>query len=375
MKNNRSIMITTYTSKLLRLASALPLAVALAAWTGAAVSASAQVDKGQLRVMTYNVDEGTDYLEALGASSFPQFLAGVTTDLQNVRATIPAERAQAIAGQIGAAGPTLVSLEEVTQWRTCPTADFQTCAAPQTLEFDMLQLIMDALKQQGQPYKVVVVTTAFDLAAPSSIGLIVEATNRIAILARTDIVPDEFQLSNVQTAQFVAAFTPVVVGIPIPVHRAWASVDVTFHGTNFRYIAAHLEAFDPTIQAAQGNELLSGPAHTSMPVVIAMDSNSKANPPSDFTSTTYDNFISAGFADAWTETNPSEPGLTCCQDPLLRNPVSIVTERIDLVLVRGALRVKGADLFGGNPTDRTPSGLWPSDHLGVDAILTPNEFD
>jgi hypothetical protein len=374
MKLNPPMAFRPRRSTLMRLASALPLAVVMLAWTGAAAPASAHEDdnhgKGKLRVMTYNVDEGTDYIEALSATTFPQFLAGVTTDWNNVQATNPPERAQAIARQIGKARPTLVSLEELTQWRTCPTVDFQTCAAPQTLQYDLLQLIMDALHQQGQPYKVVVTTTAFDVAAPCTLGLIVEATNHIAILARTDLDADELQLSNVQTAQFLATFTPSILGNPLPIHRAWASVDVTFHETNFRYIAAHLESFDPAVQAAQGQELLSGPANTSLPVVIAMDSNSKANPPSDATTATYEEFINGGFTDAWTATNEDEPGLTCCQDPLLRNPVSIVNERIDLILVRGALGVKDADLFGGKPADRTPSGLWPSDHIGIAARLT-----
>lgn len=356
--------------RILRLSPAMPLAICMLACTWAATPSAAQSGsgaKGEFRVMTYNVDEGTDYIEAVSATNFPQFLAGVTTILNNVRATNPPARAAAIATQVGKAQPTLVSLEEVTQWRTCPTVDFQTCAAPQTLEYDFLPLIMNALQKQGLHYKVVVTTTAFDVAAPSSTGHIVEATNHVAILARSDINPAVFQLSNVQTAQFVATFTPLVLGNPFPIHRAWASVDVTFHDINLRYIAAHLEAFDPTVQAAQGQELLNGPGHTSMPVIIAMDSNSKANPPADPTTVTYDNFINAGFQDAWTEVNPFEPGLTCCQDPLLLNAVSSVTQRIDLILVRGGLPVEEADLFGGNPADRTPGGLWPSDHLGVAA--------
>ena len=146
-------------------------------------------------------------------------------------------------------------------------------------------------------------------------------------------------------------------------------MDVTFHETNFRYIASHLENFDPNIQAAQGQELLAGPGNTPLPVVIAMDSNSKANPPSDPTTAAYDKFINTGFTDAWTEVYPFDPGLTCCQDPLLHNPLSIVTERIDLVLLRGGFRVKDSQLFGDDPADRTKSGLWPSDHFAVASIL------
>jgi hypothetical protein len=85
----------------------------------------------------------------LTATSLSQFLAGATTILNNVHATQPSDRAEAIAREIGNLQPTLVSLEEVTKWRTCPTINFQTCAAPQTVEFDLLQLILDALYRQS----------------------------------------------------------------------------------------------------------------------------------------------------------------------------------------------------------------------------------
>ena len=109
--------------------------------------------------------------------------------------------------------------------------------------------------------------------------------------------------------------------------------------------------------------------------MIAMDSNSKANPPANPTTATYDNFINSGFKDAWAATNEGEEGLTCCQDPLLRNPASIVTQRIDLILVRGRLEPEDAGTFGGNPADRTPSGLWPSDHIAVASSLKPDVGD
>jgi len=350
----------------------LPLAVIVLAVTWTLKPAWAQclsAGEGNLRVMTYNVYEGADLSVALGAQAFPQFLAAVTTILNNVQASNPPERAAAVARQIGEAQPTLLSLQEVTQWQTCPTVDFQTCATPPTLLFDLLQLIQDALQQQGHAYKLVWAQTTNNLAAPSSTGLIVFYTQRIAVLARADIDPNQLRLSNVQSAQFAASFTPTVLGSVLPVHRAWISADVKFHDTNFRFINTQLESFDPNVNYDQGQELLSGPANTSLPVIMAMDSNSKANTPPDATTPTYQNFMGCGFTDAWTAANPNDVGLTCCQDPLLRNAVSMVTERIDLILVRGGVDVKAAHLFGGALADRTPSGLWPSDHVAVAARL------
>jgi hypothetical protein len=115
------------------------------------------------------------------------------------------------------------------------------------------------------------------------------------------------------------------------------------------------------------NELLSGPAATELPVVPVCDCNSPAD---GSLTATYGNLIAAGFDDAWNVVFPGDPGLTCCHDEFLLEPVASFSARIDLVLFRGDFEVTGADLVGENPADRTPSGLWPSDHAGVAATLT-----
>jgi hypothetical protein len=53
----------------------------------------------------------------------------------------------------------------------------------------------------------------------------------------------------------------------------------------------------------------------------------------------------------------------------LRNPSPTLTKRVDLVLTRGGFETVSADVLGEEPGDRTPSGLWPSDHAGVVATL------
>ncbi len=76
--------------------------------------------KGDLRVMTYNVDEGTDYLEVQRATDVNQFLVAVGQTITQVRATNSPARMQAVAKQIIAAGPALVSSQELDQWFTAP---------------------------------------------------------------------------------------------------------------------------------------------------------------------------------------------------------------------------------------------------------------
>lgn len=121
------------------------------------------------------------------------------------------------------------------------------------------------------------------------------------------------------------------------------------------------------IHVAQGQELLDGPAKTSMPVVMAGDFNSSANGGFDVTDT-YPDIIDAGFQDTWAEINPSLAGDTCCQAADLSNATSDLFERIDLIFTNGGIGVSSAQLVGDQPIG---SGVpyWASDHAGVVASL------
>jgi hypothetical protein len=356
----------------LRLVAAMFLVLLLAV---SVAPGSAQVlseGKGNLRVMTYNVYEGADLTTAFSAQTQQDFVAAVSAILANVQATNPPARAVAIARQIGKANPTLVSLQEVTEWKTCPAnATLTGCASAPTVLYDLLNLVKDALQAQGLMYREVGRVTTNELSAPAITNagaVIVFYTQRSAILARADINPTQLQLSNIQSAQFNAKLTVQTAVGPIDVHRAWVSVDVNFHNRSFRLIDTQLEAFDPATNYSQGEELISGPANTSKPVVIAMDSNSKANLPANPFTPTYTNFMVNGFNDAWTETQGDASGPTGVQDPSLLNPISLVSQRIDLILLHGDLDAKATELFGGQPSDKA-NGLWPSDHLAVAARL------
>lgn len=335
-------------------------------------------EDSHLRVMTYNVNEGTDYLEVGNAHTVTEFLLAVGQTITNVRATNPPARMQTLARQILLAKPDLVSLQELSRWSTGPfNPGTQTCG-PVTLEFDLLQELLDALEQQGGHYKLVV--EAQQLAVPPMPGLVLpgtflcaQVTNHIALLARREREESEFVLSNVQSAQYhnlVSIPTPVG-SVPSP--RAWASVDVTSSDKTFRFIGTHLESVVASVRELQGAELRNGPARTSLPVVLAMDSNSHAFPlPRD---QAYTDFIVAGFQDSWTELHPFEPGFTCCQSPLVNNPISQLFQRIDLVLTRGSVKALDVRIFGEDPSSRTPGGLWPSDHAAVSAQLKISETE
>lgn len=334
-----------------------------------------RVDEGRrIRVMTYNVDEGTDYDELASAHTPTAFLLAVGQTISSVRATDPRARMSALARQVLQERPDIVNLQEVTVWLTGPfNPSTQQCGtvAP---EFDLLDELRSALARQGGHYDLVV--QAAQLSVPPVPGLIpptnffcAAVSNRIAMLARTarDDDGNRLKLSNVKSGQFQAKLSiPTPIGL-LPAPRAWVSADVTLHHQTFRVIGTHLESFAASVRELQGAELRNGPAQTSLPVVIAMDSNAKANPaPVD---PTYTDFINAGFADAWTTVKPADPGLTCCQAPLVNNPFSQLYERIDLVLTRGGLLAEEVERIGIDASSRTPSGLWPSDHAGVVGTL------
>jgi hypothetical protein len=121
--------------------------IALLIWLTVPLPAAAQLSQGagDLRVMTYNVDEGTDYLEVGAATNLTQFLIAVGQTITQVRATNPPERMKAVAAQIIAAAPTLVSLQELDQWFSGSFDPVTQTCGPVTLEFDLLQELLDAL--------------------------------------------------------------------------------------------------------------------------------------------------------------------------------------------------------------------------------------
>lgn len=327
---------------------------------------------GALRVMTYNVDEGTDFIELQNATTPSQFLIAVGETISTVRLTEPSTRMQAVARQIMAAAPTLVSLQEVDQWYSGIYDPVAGTCGPMTLEFDMLQELTADLASLGGHYQVAVQATQY--AFPPTPGFIAPSTylcvqvfDYNVILARTDLSPTRFQWSNPRWGQFtnIIYFTTPIGVIPLP--RVWASVDGTFNGKAFRFIGTHLESIDAGIRELQGGELRAGPANTSLPVIVAMDSNAQASPlPQD---ATYSDFVNAGFNDVWSEVYPATPGLTCCQDPLVNNIASELYQRIDLILTLGNIPAQSIALFGATADTKTSDGLWPSDHAGVNAQL------
>jgi hypothetical protein len=334
----------------------------LAATTLTGCGASAPTSRNTLTVLTRNMDEGTDFGPLVHATSTGQFLTAAATTWQEVEASNIPERAAGIADEIAATKPDLVSIEEAAIWRTGPLLK----GPASTVVYDALGSLQRSLATLGAKYELVVVEPEFDLEGPTSLGYDVRVTDEDAILAKGDLPAKTFRLSHVQSGHYAHELTLTPVGVKETILRGWTSVDVTVGGKTIRYVETHLESFSNSVQKAQAAELLAGPAHTRLPVILACDCNTGPG-----ITPTYGYILSAGgFTDTWKVTNPDKAGLTWPlhkEDPY--SATATPTQRIDLVLVRGKIAAVSDTLIGSKPADRTLSGLWPSDHAGVLAVL------
>jgi endonuclease/exonuclease/phosphatase family metal-dependent hydrolase len=320
--------------------------------------------------MTQNMSLGTNFTEILTASSQLAFVQAVTTTYLAIQATKPAERAAALANEIVKARPDFVALQEAAILRT-------GTRPATTVVSDQLQLLLDALAQRGLRYETVLIVPNVDAEAPSTLGFDVRITDRTAIIARRNGDSNDVKLSNIQVQEFITnqIFPTAIPGVSVVETRGWGSVDVTMRGGRFRLVTTHLTNSVPgnpqsvLVQQAQAVELVRSGLNTTLPVVVVGDFNATADSGVDPSFPTYQLLLAAGLVDVWPQKGGSGPGFTCCQDVAMLNPISQLNHRIDLVLYRGDFRAREIFLVGNTPADRTPSGLWPSDHAGVVATL------
>jgi len=232
---------------------------------------------------------------------------------------------------------------------------------------DNLQLLLSALAARGLSYVPVIVQENTDIELPSASGDDLRLTDRDVILARSDV-----DVAATRGHHYAASrVIDLGGGLSFAVQRGWVEADIHLESGMMHFANTHLEPA-PTpqlqvIQEAQALELILAMLARQGPVSLVGDFNSAPG------EGTYQLLASTGFADLWTLANDGAPGPTCCQSEELRNVPSRLAERIDLLLLRGPRGHLGpwfrgpyaADLIGDELGDRTPSGLWPSDHGGV----------
>jgi endonuclease/exonuclease/phosphatase family metal-dependent hydrolase len=341
----------------------LALSVVAIAFTHPSFAAKVPENDNKLTLMTQNLYQGAD-LSSLATATTPlQYFQAIAAAYNQFLATDFTSRAEAIANEVKESKPDLIGLQEAVIVRTQTPSDGPATPAT-TVTADFIQILLDKLSTKGLHYSLAKLQTGSDLEAPGlfTTGFMdVRLTDRDAILVRDDL--KGFGISNEQSGQYVAkAAIPSPFGT-IPIPRSWVSVDATFNdGSKARVISTHLDPLAPSIQVAQAAELLAGPGATSLPLVLIGDFNSNADGSG---TATYGNLVnSAGLKDAWTILGVGN-GYTCCQDANLLNQNSALSRRIDLTLFQGPFKVQFVDVFGDTIADKTPAGLWPSDHAGL----------
>jgi endonuclease/exonuclease/phosphatase family metal-dependent hydrolase len=368
-----------------QLAIVLSTAIALLALAVLAVAETAKAAKPggpKLTVMTRNVFLGADLGPALSATTLDGAIDGAGVILHEVDATNFPERAKPLAKEIAVSEPDLVGLQEVALWRQQIPSDLppEFGGTPATeVKYDFLALLMQELEALDVHYQVVAVQEEFDQELPADLdgsnetgGLLGaeldgRLTMRDVILAKKG---SSVRTGETDGAHYTSMFVPLIGGfLPIPVERGWASTEVTLGGssTAFRFVNTHLEAFgDDTIREAQAKELFApgGPLDTDEQVILVGDLNSGTEARHNIHGTDQLAFAALlGFG--MTDNGAVQ---SCCYSDLF-DPTQVFDHTVDHVLTKPGLVTRNAFVTGNDPAERTPSGLWPSDHGGVVSTL------
>lgn len=383
-----------------------PLLIAALCLLLAAVSAQAGGEPrsfraGQIDVMTQNLYVGGDIFLPFAATTPEEFAELAVQVINQIIATDFRERSVSLAGQMLDADPHLIGLQEVYVLRVCALEDPEFCL----LDDDYLEILLADLNKDGDRYRAVAEVTnieipALPLPVPGLGVFLVSIEDRDVILARADV-----QTTNPVGENFCA-------GVPVPpesllsgllpkILRGYAMVDARVKGRDYRFVNTHLEISEQpvfsTFQSQQAFELIgppdpdcpsAGPLFSAQQTVVLVgdfNSDPDAGPlvpclaPGGLCPTPYALLSQAGYVDTWSARGGRwDAGLTCCQEEDLRNASSILSERVDQIWVRkapdhyGGPVVRGvrAEVLGDEPADKTPNGLWPSDHAGVAARMT-----
>jgi hypothetical protein len=350
-----------------------------------AVPAAVEAKSGpKVTVMTRNLFLGADLAPAIGASTIPQAIDGAGVIWNELQSTRFPERAVPLAREIKRSGADLVGLQEVALWRkqtpsdggAPPISPVPGAVAATQVEQDFLAILKRQLGVAGAKYRVVAIQREFDAELPvdadgsdatgtgplAAFGADFDArlTMRDVILVRRG---SKVRLGATRKGHFQTRYEPNVGGITIPVDRGWVSVEARVRGGGrFRFVDTHLEAFgDPTIREAQARELTTGPLDTRKQVILVGDLNSgtaRHNEPEQPGDDLAFNAL-AGFG-----MNDNGAIQTCCYDSLF-DAGAVFDHTVDHVLTKPALKTVRSYVTGNDPAERTPSGLWPSDHGGV----------
>ncbi len=320
-------------------------------------SASAENPNLHVKVMTRNMDAGTDFnLIAAAGGDFAEAVYNTISEV--VQSRIP-ERIARLAAEIAETKPDIIALQEVTTWDIPLEA----------VQFDQLDLLMKSLHSAGLHYKVAAIQELTRIEIPD----LAIFTDHNAILVRSgqlNVIGSESRIYENNM------FFPMPDGTNIPLLGGWLAVNVKVRDSQFEFATTHLESavsgypdtFD--LQLSQALELVENLSKSNLPVVLAGDFNSDAehtnNYPSDMTQS-YDYIAHSGFDDVWKKLSPGDPGLTWPlfgEDLMAGQPIQPL-ERIDLIFSNGL----NADSIARTGFVPDTDGLYASDHAGLVAVF------
>jgi endonuclease/exonuclease/phosphatase family metal-dependent hydrolase len=315
--------------------------------------------KPQVRVMTRNVYLGGNIAGPIPAPDRAEFERRASALWAAVKTTDFPARAKLLAREVRQRRPDVIGLQEVALWRVGPKDGAATRAS--TVAYDFLRSLKGRL---GPGYKFAAVQQEADLEAPIADGLDVRLTMRDAIIVRKRVKVRRKLGANYQATLEV----PTAIGT-LESKRGWVGADLTLRGKRFRVLNTHLEAFSDSHRLQQAAELLRarGPLRGQKRVIITGDINSDPTGATGANPAAYRHFIAAGLKDTWLSLKRLRPGFSCCfkTETIMDAPPPPFDHRVDHVFAKGRVGVLAGWVVGGDPGNRTPTGLWPSDHGGA----------
>jgi len=289
----------------------------------------------------------------------------------------------------------MIGLQEVATWRRGPLelnppTDAENRVIPNatTVDYDFLATLLAELRRAGQRYDVVHVQAESDVEGPAFPGFNVAAGADFRLTMHDVLLKRASSKVKVEAAggkQYAAVLPFELGGKRYEFIRGYNWADVRVGSQRVRVLNTHLESQLSSFAMLQARELVQTQVLTAdRPVILTCDCNSD---PLDTSSKAGEPipgikhqdpylFLTSVLDDAWLESGNGSPGFTSGLNEEVNEPApASFTHRIDLVLTRGLggapVPADKAVVVGADPTNRTQSGLWPSDHAGVVVRLRP----
>ena len=352
--------------------------------------------KADIVVMTQNQFLGADLTPIIAAPP-AQTNAAIIAALETMSGNNYPERVQALAESIHDKQPHLVALQEMYRF-TCfdpldPLGEGRCAQFPNAFndyvdatiaELDGAYTVAAVVENLALPPAVLGLPgIPVYLPTVPTVPIFVQVLDRDVILARADVATSAVDFgcdkTSIDGCNYVHVAPFSLFGLDLFIERGFVAVDTTVNGEDYRFVNTHLEVERPdgtpqsiffqTMQAIELLQALSGKP-TNRRLIVAGDFNSSPTDVSGIGLPTAYQMLANAFTDVWYLRPGKPPGYTCCELGDLSNAPSLHDERIDLVFGLPAPAEVKANLLDAEVDDKTPSGLWPSDHAAVSAELS-----